>query len=100
HCYQRFTRKRQGRRIPYVVNGTGGKAGYDHLTSVDDSLELSPGVKLKAYNDTRPGFLRMTVTPTCLTGEYFTVPKAGKEENPEKLRDRFVLDLRSHRLVT
>jgi hypothetical protein len=98
HNYQRFTRKRQGRRIPYLVVGAGGYAGYD-LTEVDDSLSPPPGVKLKAYDDDRPGFLRLAVTVTTLTGEYFTVPKPGKEHKPEKLRDRFVLDLQTHRFI-
>lgn len=98
HCYQRFTRKRDGRRIPVLVVGAGGFAGYDALTKVHADLEPPPGVKLVAHEDEHPGFLRITVEAKRLVGEYFTVPKAGKEEDPEKLRDRFSLDLESHKL--
>src|SRR5262249_20945254 len=70
HNYQRFTRKHDGRRIPYLVVGAGGFAGYDALTDVDTSLTPAQGVRLKAYNDERPGFLRLAVTATTLTGEY------------------------------
>jgi hypothetical protein len=46
-----------------------------------------------------PGFLRVTITHDELTGEYFTLPKPGREKKPAKLRDEFTLDLRTHRLV-
>jgi calcineurin-like phosphoesterase family protein len=98
HCYQRFTRKREGRRIPVLVVGAGGFAGYDDLTRVDAKTEPFPDVKLEAYEDEHPGFLRLTVSRDSLTGEYFTVPKAGQEKRPEKLRDRFTLDLKTHHL--
>lgn len=99
HNYQRFTRKQEGRRIPYLVVGAGGKAGYDDLKEVKDEFAPPDGVKLKAFNDTRPGFGRLTVTAATLTWEYFTVPRAGKEHKPEKRRDRFVLDYRTHCFV-
>jgi acid phosphatase type 7 len=98
HDYQRFTWRREGRRIPVIIAGAGGVAGYDNLTRVKAKTVPFPEVKLEAYEDQHPGFLRVTIKAETLTGEYFTVPKAGKEEGPEKLRDRFTLDLRSHRL--
>jgi hypothetical protein len=98
HCYQRFTRKHEGRRIPVLVNGAGGFAGYNDLTRVNAHMQPLPDVKFEEYEDEHPGFLRLTVEPEKLTGEYFTVPKVGKEKDPEKLRDRFVLDLKNHRL--
>ncbi len=98
HCYQRFTRKREGRRIPVLVVGAGGFAGYNDLTRVDAKTEPFPDVKLEVYEDEHPGFLRLTVSRDSLTGEYFTVPKAGQEKRPEKLRDRFTLDLKTHHL--
>jgi hypothetical protein len=99
HCYQRFTRKRDGRRIPFLVVGAGGFAGYDDLTKVHTDLKPLPDVTLEAHEDEHPGFLRVTIEPRSLKGEYFTVPKAGKEKEPEKLRDTFVLDLKKHKLV-
>jgi hypothetical protein len=97
HCYQRFTRKRDGGRIPVLVVGAGGFAGYDDMTKIKSSLPPPKNVRLEAYEDTRPGFLRVTITQDELTGEYFTVPKPGKENKPAKLRDEFTLDLRTHR---
>jgi predicted phosphodiesterase len=99
HCYQRFTRKRDGWRIPFLVVGAGGFAGYDDMTKVKSSLAPPEDVKLEEYEDKRPGFLRVTVTHDELTGEYFTVPKPGNESKPAKLRDKFSIDLRTHRLV-
>ena len=99
HCYQRFIRKREGWRIPFLVVGAGGFAGYDDMTKVKYSLAPPEDVRLKAYEDERPGFLRVTITHDELTGEYFTVPKPGSENKPAKLRDEFTLDLRTHRLV-
>jgi hypothetical protein len=99
HCYQRFTLKREDWHIPVVVAGAGGFATYDDLTRVRPDRYLFDHVKLKAYNDKRPGFLRMTVTPDYLSGEYFVVPKPGNEYKRAKIRDQFVLCLKKHRLV-
>jgi hypothetical protein len=99
HCYQRFTRRREGRRIPVLVVGAGGFAGYDDMTKVKSSLVPPEDVRLEAYEDQRPGFLRVTITHDELTGEYFTVPKPGNENKPAKVRDEFTLDLQRHRLV-
>jgi hypothetical protein len=98
HCYQRFTLKQEGRHVPVLVVGAGGFATYDDLTVVKENRPLPRGVKLEASNDQRPGFLRLTVTAETLTGEYFTVPKPGKEHKAAKLRDQFVLNLETHRL--
>jgi hypothetical protein len=97
HCYQRFTLKLDGRQVPVVVAGAGGFATYDDLTRVKEDGDLPDGVKLEAYNDKRPGFLRLTVSAERLTGEYFTVPRHGRERKPAKLRDEFVLDPKTHR---
>jgi hypothetical protein len=99
HCYQRFMLKQEGHHVPVVVVGAGGFATYDDLTSVDEDGDLPDGVKLQAYDDQRPGFLRLTVTARALTGEYFRVPKPGNERKPAKRRDHFVVDLNTHRMV-
>lgn len=93
HCYQRFALKRDGERVPVLVAGAGGFAGYDDLDTVDCELELPKGVKLKAFNDRRPGFLRLTITRAALVGEYFTVPGPGKVRKAAKLRDYFEVEL-------
>jgi hypothetical protein len=99
HCYQRFTRKREGRHIPVLVVGAGGFAGYDDLTPVHSDREPLPEVKLEAYNDEFPGFLLLSVNAKKLTGEYFTVPGPGKKDKPAKRRDKFTLNWQTHRLV-
>jgi hypothetical protein len=88
-----------GWRIPFLVVGAGGFAGYDDMTKVKSSLAPPEDVTLEAYEDERPGFLRVTITHDELTGEYFTVPKPGNENKPAKVRHEFTLDLRSHRLA-
>ncbi len=98
HCYQRFTRKREGWQVPFLVVGAGGFAGYDDLTRVKADMEPLPDVTLEAHNDKRPGFLRVTVTAKKLTGEYFTVPRVGEESKDAKRRDKFTVDLKSHRV--
>jgi hypothetical protein len=98
HCYQRFTRKRQGWRIPFLVVGAGGFAGYDDMTKVKSSLAPPEDVRLEAYDDDRPGFLSLMITDKELSGEYFTVPKPGRENKPAKQRDEFTLELGTHRL--
>ena len=98
HCYQRFTLERDGRQVPIIIAGAGGFAGYDDLTPVREKMELPPGVTLEAYNDTRPGFLRLTVDEKRLKGEYFVVPRSMKRERQARRRDKFVLDLRKHQV--
>ena len=98
HCYQRFTLRRDGRQIPVVVAGAGGFATYDDLARVDKDGELPHHVSLEASDDQRPGFLRLAITAKTLKGEYFKVPRAGREHKAAKLEDRFVLDLKAHRL--
>jgi hypothetical protein len=98
HNYQRFTRATGGRQVPYLVVGAGGMTGYD-LTRVQKDLAPGEGVKLEHYNHHRPGFLRVTVNPERLVGEYFVVPGPGRENDGEQRDDRFTLDLKSHRLA-
>lgn len=98
HCYQRFTMNLQNRQIPVVVAGAGGFAGYNDLTRVKTERPIPANVTLEEFNDKRPGFLKLSVTASALTGEYFTVPKPGNEDDPAKLKDRFVLNLETHRL--
>jgi hypothetical protein len=92
HDYQRFTRTvsigGQSRAIPYLVAGAGGYANVPKLmhkmhrdTARDPvpcpSPTSDPTVELRGYNEIDPGFLRVRVTSTELTAEYFTVPFTG-----------------------
>jgi 3',5'-cyclic AMP phosphodiesterase CpdA len=92
HNYQRFTRTvldgDQSRAIPYLIAGAGGYAntpGLLHKMQRNPAKEpvpcpsptFDPTVELRGYNEIAPGFLRVTVTSTELTAEYFTVPFTG-----------------------
>jgi predicted phosphodiesterase len=98
HNYQRFTARQGGREVPYLVVGAGGFAGYD-LPRVRPQLGLPEGVKLAHYNHRCPGFLRVTVDRHTLVGEYFLVHRDAADERDAPCDDRFILDLKEHRLV-
>jgi len=75
HNYQRYERKAKGRKIPYVVAGAGGYAGYTRLHQLKTTHHPNPAVHLKAHNTDLPGFLTLTITDKEAVGEYFVVPK-------------------------
>jgi hypothetical protein len=88
HSYQRFGRKLEARTtVPYIVAGAGGYANSPrllHKIELDESgdrlpLEYQttrPDLKLMAYNDQEPGFLRISIDhkKKTLTSDYFLVP--------------------------
>lgn len=92
HDYQRFTRTEtiegKQRAIPYIVAGAGGYANTPRQmhklqrNAAKDPVPCPsptsiPEVELRGYNEAAPGFLRVTVTSTALTAEYYTVPFTG-----------------------
>jgi len=83
HNYQRFERLKNGHKIPYVVAGAGGFAGYSKLHQLKTTQDPEPGVHLVAHETKLPGFLRITVTANELVGEYFTVPPPPHHLDPE-----------------
>lgn len=106
HNYQRFTRPRDGREVPYIVAGAGG---YWHLHYLSKALDLPvstpfdvPGsdVTLESYCDNRHGYLTLEVTANTLKGVYTPVPRL-QEHWTDRLDpiDAFTLDLATHRLV-
>jgi hypothetical protein len=108
HSYQRFTRTLNTRQIPYVIAGAGGyanSAARMHRLQKSGASEIAapftttePGVVLSAQNTTSPGFLRITVDATTLTGEYFLVPFQGTP--PTKAADTFSLNWKKHKVTT
>jgi hypothetical protein len=106
HNYQRFTRRRDSREVPYIVAGAGG---YWHLHYVKKHLGVEvdtpfsaqdPNVRLESYCDDRHGYLRLEVTAQMLRGAYFAVPRPQESwRNPARQVDMFALDLRHHRLI-
>lgn len=65
HNYQRFARRRDGRRIPYVVAGAGGYPERHRLGAGLPALPASfpgvDGVTLEAYEDRASGFMTVSV---------------------------------------
>jgi Calcineurin-like phosphoesterase len=101
HLYERYTRTVGGKQIPYIVAGMGG---YYNLPGLKPPARRPPAQKapqsgqdasnnpltLNVYNDNTFGFLRFTVSPTELVGEFITVePDTGKTG----VGDSFTLDL-------
>ena len=110
HNYQRFTREVNGRQIPFVVAGAGGYANNRklmHQIQLDEEGQPIPagrpfqttveGVVLESYEETNPGFLRLTIDADTLTGEYFSVP--FDDAPPARPADLFWLNWKTHRLT-
>jgi Calcineurin-like phosphoesterase len=106
HNYQRFTRHVEledgtAKDIPYLIAGAGGYANKPqrlHKIQKDNDGNppgplpfdtTQPGVQLHAYNDSDPGFLRVTVTAERLTTQYSTV---SFEDQSVAQFDTMVLD--------
>jgi len=80
HCYQRFSRRIDGREVPHVVAGAGGYHELHPLgrgigrvpmpLSAVDGLE---DVTLEDYEDRAHGFLTVTVTPGAAELVYHAV---------------------------
>ncbi|HTS67454.1 MAG TPA: metallophosphoesterase [Terriglobia bacterium] len=87
HNYQRFSRQIGDRTIPYIIAGAGGyantpKAMHKLQTEGGQQFQLPfqtthPDLTLQKFNQTDPGFLKVTVTPGELTAEYYIVPFEG-----------------------
>ncbi len=113
HNYQRFTRQVElddgkTKDIPYIIAGAGGYANTSqrlHKIQKDENGNppsplpfntTKKGVQLDNYNDTEPGFLRVTVTAQRLTTEYYTVPFGS--QSAQKF-DEVVLDHENGRII-
>ena len=80
HCYQRFSRRVDGRAVPHVVAGAGGYHELHRLGqgigSVPMSLDGVDGladVTLEDYEDRTHGFLTVTVEPGTAEFVYHAV---------------------------
>jgi hypothetical protein len=106
HLYERYTRTVAGKQIPYLVAGMGGYYNLPGLKppnrrpaapSPPASGRDASGnpLRLEVYNDSTFGFLRMTVSPASITGEFITVdPASGKTGSG----DSFTLDLHAYKV--
>jgi hypothetical protein len=90
HLYERYTRTVNGKKIPYLVAGMGGYYNLPGLKppknrptppSFPASGTDASGnpLRLEVYNDNTFGFLRITISPAAISGEFVTVdPATGK----------------------
>lgn len=103
HDYQRFTRKIDGRDVPFVVAGAGG---YPNLYPLSESGTLPQptpiaGVTLENYCYDRNGYLLIEVTAQTIKGAYITVPRYGQPDTtptqPQPF-ESFTLNWQTHQL--
>ncbi len=103
HLYERYTRTVGKKQIPYLVAGMGGyynlpglKPGKPQpVPKTPQSGKDASGnpLTLEAFNDNTFGFLRMTVSPSSITGAFITVdPSTGKTG----VGDSFTVDLKAN----
>jgi len=90
HSYQRYERNLNQKNVPYVIAGAGGYANRPQLLHkieksaggkpLEDGFQTKiPGLALMKYNDSNPGFLRVSLDGKrkTLTCDYFLVPFNG-----------------------
>ncbi len=83
HLYERYTRTVNGKQIPYVVAGAAGYyelVGLKHGQKAPAPTTPASGtdasgnpLTIEVYDDTHFGFMRMTVSPTAIVGEFIQV---------------------------
>ena len=90
HLYERYTRTVGGKQIPYVVAGMGGYYGLPGLkpialrpkapaTPASGTDASGNPLTIAVYKDAQFGFMRMTVSPAAIVGEFIAVdPATGK----------------------
>ncbi|HKF45990.1 MAG TPA: metallophosphoesterase [Terracidiphilus sp.] len=104
HLYERYTRTVGGKQIPFLVAGMGGYYNLPGLkpnavappkTPASGTDQSNNPLTLEVYNDTTFGFLRITVSPSAITGTFVTVdPSTGKTG----VGDTFSVDLNAGRV--
>lgn len=107
HNYQRFTRARDGRAIPYIVAGGSGYWNLHYMTRdygypIPLPLQVpDTDLTLEGYADNRHGYLKLEVSAQTITGTYFTVPRPQEPwGDPAQQCDSFRLDLGNHTVAS
>jgi hypothetical protein len=92
--YQRFARQlgAGGRIVPYIVVGVGGHS-LAPLPSASVLHNVPSGVTDAFIDDIDNGFLRLTVTRSMLTGDFFAVGGLAGGATTVKFADHFSIDL-------
>jgi hypothetical protein len=102
HLYERYTRTINGKQIPYVVAGMGGFYNLAGLKPGSPPAPAAPAsgtdavgnpLTLNVFNDTNFGFLRLTVSPASITGEFVTVDPTTRKIGTG---DGFSVDLQAN----
>ncbi len=108
HNYQRFTRRFDNRKIPYIVAGAGG---YWHLHTLGRQSNGKPimvpheiaksDVTLENYCDSRHGYLLLRITTKSVIGAYKAVSSKQRDSTNlgPQLIDSFEFDLQTHTLT-
>jgi hypothetical protein len=103
HLYERYTRTVGGKQIPYLVAGMGG---YYNLPGLKPANKRAPlpkfpasgtdasgnPLRMEMYNYDTFGFLRITVSPASITGEFVTVDTGSGKTGTG---DSFTVDLQA-----
>jgi hypothetical protein len=76
HNYQRIDKQIGGSEpTPFIVAGNGGYYHLHNLTAKNCDLDPTTGPHLIASEDTRHGYLTLTVTANTISGSYTTITK-------------------------
>lgn len=90
HDYQRFARTIGGKGVPYIVTGNGGYYNLHKLAEgAVEGAEAGTGATFKHGDDSRYGFLRLTVGNGTGEGEYIAV-------TPGEMPDGSTMQLSRH----
>jgi hypothetical protein len=109
HNYQRFTRTVRGKKIPYVVAGAGGyvnKPGSIHRLQKTDNGDFikvpfhtkHKDVVLNYYNQSNPGFLKITIDRQFIHGAYHIINFDGSKP-PATPDDEFKFDWKENKTI-
>jgi Icc-related predicted phosphoesterase len=103
HLYERYTRTVGGKQIPFIVAGMGGYYDLPGLkpantrpapvaTPASGTDAGGNPLTLETYNNNTFGFLRMTVSPASIIGEFVTVDATSGKTG---VGDSFTVDLKA-----
>ena len=106
HNYQRFQRKVDNRKVPHIIAGCGGYASLKtiHRLQLDPATKKRiqatpkkpfqttvPDVQLMTYNEDLPGFLKITIDKSTITGEYYVNTTTNETQSTTPF-DTFTFD--------
>ena len=102
HVYERYTRTVGGKQIPYIVAGMGGFYDLPGLKAKPEPPIKAPQsgtdasgnpLTLEVFNNNTFGFLRITISPAAITGQFVTVNTSTGKTG---IGDTFTVDLKAN----